>query len=561
MPALQFGQKNVMHKQIPTLLGLVVLVVALGVGLFFFGGGPGVFAPRATPQTTPKNVKITNVTDSQFTVSFLTDEKTIGFVKYGTAPDALNQQSGDDRDQLSGSVASYTLHHITVRNLQPGSSYFFTIGTDAKTPFDNQGVPFSTKTFTALAATSTAKTIYGNVVDDTGAPAEGSIVYASSAGMGELSTLIKNSGSWAIPLATARTTDGAAFFTVADATAIQILVQGQLATLQSQVSTTVATAQPVATIALGTDNLVPLAETAIDDSLANPGDVLPIEQPLDDTQDLTTDSPFNSSLSQLVTPEKTATNSGVELNETTETTGSLSALTSTKSATLSSVGGSDTLATTTPENKTIDLTDTADQVVTTSQPVITGVAAPAVLVTIEVHSDNQISQEVVTDDEGNFVFDMTELETQLEPGEHTVTYSYIDPNTGETVTETKTFVVEEPQSASSTLLAQADTSNVETTTPLAQANTNTGPYGSGNPYPIPSPTATPKTSTGSAAATGSATTSGRTTSKPSTQSGIPVSGSTGTTIALLLGGVFFVLAGVWSYWVAYQLKEAPHAEP
>ena len=65
-----------LNKQFPTILGLLLLVVSLGVGVFFMRDGLGIFTPRATPQTTPKNIKITNVTDATVTVSFFTDEKT-----------------------------------------------------------------------------------------------------------------------------------------------------------------------------------------------------------------------------------------------------------------------------------------------------------------------------------------------------------------------------------------------------------------------------------------------------------------------------------------------------
>ncbi|HEX9817845.1 MAG TPA: hypothetical protein VGA89_03075, partial [Patescibacteria group bacterium] len=89
-------------RQIPTLLGLGILVVSLVAGVLVFGEGPGVFAPRATPETTPKNVRVTNLTDKSFTISFVTEEATSGFVKYGTQEGALRSQASDDRDQLSG---------------------------------------------------------------------------------------------------------------------------------------------------------------------------------------------------------------------------------------------------------------------------------------------------------------------------------------------------------------------------------------------------------------------------------------------------------------------------
>jgi len=81
---------NLLKKKIPTLIGLGVLVLGLIIGTIFFSQGTGVFAPRATPQTTPSNVQISNVSDKGFTVSFFTAEKTPGFVKYGEKPNQLN---------------------------------------------------------------------------------------------------------------------------------------------------------------------------------------------------------------------------------------------------------------------------------------------------------------------------------------------------------------------------------------------------------------------------------------------------------------------------------------
>src|SRR5258708_6437487 len=111
--------KNWNQKRIPTLLGLGVLIVGLIAGIVFLGQGFGAFSPRATAQTTPKNIQISNITDNGFTVSFLTDDSTVSFVKYGTTATALNLQVSDDRDQISGTVSTYTTHYISLRELQP----------------------------------------------------------------------------------------------------------------------------------------------------------------------------------------------------------------------------------------------------------------------------------------------------------------------------------------------------------------------------------------------------------------------------------------------------------
>lgn len=500
MPSLQpiNGRRKIFSRQIPTILGLLVLMVALGAGVLFFNDGFKGFAPRATPETTPKNVKISNLVDTSFSVSFLTDANTTGYVKYGTSATDLTSQAGDDRDQLSGSVGEYTLHHVSVRGLNPSTTYYFVIGTGGQDEFDDEGAPFSITTGPALTSSSISKTIYGNVVNASGGPAEGSIVYVNSGGMGELSALVKSSGSWAVPLNTARTPDAAALAVITDDTTLEIMAQGSTVDLTASATVTVSNAQPVPNLTLGA-GAAPITETS--STLPSP--------------DATVD-PFPSA-----TPIVDLTDS-------------------------SSMGGS------AATNEVLDLTVTTAQTVTTGQPVIVGVAAPDVVVTLEVHSDAVISQDVQADSDGLFTLDVAALEQSLEPGEHTATYSYVDPTTGQTVTKTQTFTV-----VDRTLLAQADTSSTG------------GPFGSGNPFPVatttPTPTPTPSaTATASAtprptptpatgSASGSATKSAQT-SQPSTGSGMPVSGSTGTTVALIGGGIFFILAGAWSYWVAHNLN-------
>jgi len=533
MPELQIGRKNLWHKQFPTILGVLFLVLSLGVGLFFFSGGLGDFAPRATPQTTPKNIKVTNVTEAGFSVSFLTDESTTGFIKYGTAADDIKTQSSDDRDQLSGSVGQYSTHHVTLRNLQPNTEYFYILGTGSGTEFNNEGVPFTIKTTSSHTSTE-AKTIYGNINLADGRPADGALVYVKSINFGELSAIVKSSGSWAIALANARSLDGSEL-ALDEGTALDITVQGLSAAEITQKSVTLAAAQPVETLALGVGGASLASEE--DRSLAG----LPLDTP--DTAGIlpTVDDTTVDELNTLI-------NETLDSSEPLETGGLTTLLdTSQPSA------GNKTTASHSSEGTVVNLNSEAEThpVITTHHPLIKGTAIPSVLVTIEVHSQTQILQEVVTDENGEFELDIATLGTDLEPGEHTVTYSYVDPTTGETVSKTKTFTV--APKAGSTLIAQSSTGtkSATTTQPATSASTTGagGPFGSGNPFPIPSATAS-----ASPVSTKSATTSSRP-SRPSTQSGIPVSGSTGTTVALLIGGVFFILAGTWSYWVAQQIRE------
>lgn len=241
---------KLLEKRFPTILGLGILILALAGGIFAIQFGTGVFSPRANPESTPKNVKITNVTETGFTVSFVTDAVTTGYIKYGTAPNAIKTTVTDDRDQLAGNVGTYTTHHITVKNLQGETTYFFTIGTGSTT-FDNNGQPYSIKT-TQKISSPIAQTIYGTVLTKASTPAEGSIVYVTIDGAKELSTLVRSSGTWAIPLSQARTSDGRKSPEISTSTAMNVMVQGRNANESSQFSTTVGQPQlPVETITLG----------------------------------------------------------------------------------------------------------------------------------------------------------------------------------------------------------------------------------------------------------------------------------------------------------------------
>lgn len=257
-------------KRIPTLVGLVILVIALILGTVFFQQGLGVFAPRATPETTPKQVRITNVSESSFTISFMTEAEVAGFVKYGTEENGLKKTAVDDRDALTSTIGKFKLHHITLRSLEPNTTYYYVLGTGDGALFDNNGIPFKLVTARRSGSPSAAKTVHGSVTTESGAPAEGAIVFVTIDGAGEMSSLVKNAGGWAVPLSNARTPDGSAYAKISDDTTIQILVQGPTTGQTARGMTTVAEAQPVPTLSYGQTAIV--AASATDTEADMPAD-------------------------------------------------------------------------------------------------------------------------------------------------------------------------------------------------------------------------------------------------------------------------------------------------
>jgi hypothetical protein len=240
-------------KQIPTILGLLILFVALISGVLLFGQGTGVFAPRATPETTPKNIMVSNVTDKTFTISFYTDESTVAFIKYGDQEKTLDKQASDDRDQLSGVVKDYRLHHITVRGLDPNKEYYYVLGTGSST-FDNEGQAYKITTVAKQAQSPpNNQTVYGNVFHANQTPAEGAIVYVSGDNMGTLSSLVKSSGSWGIALSNAFDLSKNTYASLGDESLLNIKVQGIEPNLSNTLTTAISAAAPVVDLILGQD--------------------------------------------------------------------------------------------------------------------------------------------------------------------------------------------------------------------------------------------------------------------------------------------------------------------
>lgn len=501
------------QRQIPTLLGLGILVAALVGGIALIGTGGGVFAPRATPQTTPKNIKITNVKDTSFTVSFLTDEATAGFVKYGKSADTLATQASDDRDQLTGSVGQFTSHYITIRELDPDTQYYFTLGTSSTPRFDNNGNPFSIKTAKRGGSPTAAKTAYGTVNTASGAPADGAIVYLSLEGVGELSALVKGSGSWAIPLSSARTTDLSSYANIQPTDQVALFVQGAQLNQTASAAIPVADTQPAPLLTLGSN------------ASSNPG--VQAEAVFQETPTQPAGAPATDSLAALAT------------------TAPSPSLAPTASPDPSPAAESQP-SPTTQRIDTVDLSIPERQTVETSQPTITGRIAPNTVVSIEINSETKITQQLETDANGNFVLPLSNSNHQLEPGEHTITLRYTDPNTGEAKTVVRTFFVSAGGQGGMGGAGPAESSS----TLLAQANPSPTPFGSGNPFTIPSPSPSPQPSP-SPVATATVAASPRVV-LPATDSAIPQSGTTSVTLALILGGFFLIGLGIWTYRYNWQ---------
>ncbi|MBN1374422.1 fibronectin type III domain-containing protein [Candidatus Dojkabacteria bacterium] len=165
--------------------------------------------------TGESSVKITNVTDTRFSVSWVTPVKVKGTVSYGSSGNSLNNTAYDERDTVASQGLYYT-HHVTLTDLDIGGTYYIRVnsGTDRYFTPTARAV-----TLNQLSATPPALSLLNGSISGTGQ--NDTLVYATisdadSQGSGgssqELSTVASATGGFTISLGEAYTTSGTSYY-------------------------------------------------------------------------------------------------------------------------------------------------------------------------------------------------------------------------------------------------------------------------------------------------------------------------------------------------------------
>jgi hypothetical protein len=247
-----WGDFIMLKHRIPTIIGLVLLIIGAFGGVLFMSQTTD-FLPRASPAYIPQKINLTNVTDSGFVVSWLTQEPTIGFIQYGLDRNHLDTTVTDERDQLTGNSDLYRTHYVPILGLSPQTTYYFKLGSEGKKLYDDHGQELSVTTGPTLASAPPSDTAYGVVLTPASTSAEGALIYLSfpsELNLAPLSALVKQNGNWAINLSTVRSHNLSTYASYTPETQLQILVHSTLFDDASAL-TTVNLTQPVPPITLG----------------------------------------------------------------------------------------------------------------------------------------------------------------------------------------------------------------------------------------------------------------------------------------------------------------------
>lgn len=205
------NQNTIFNRKMPTLLGIGILLIGILITSLFVETGV-LFIGQASPSQNPKDIHMSNITDTSFTVSYRTDSATVGAISLGKEKTSAKTYF-DDRSQQKEKITPYRLHVITIQNLQPLTAYYFSIVSDSEM-YENNGTPFEVKTGQTLQRTSSQQLIKGNVITPDGSNISEAIVYVKSTNSQTLSTLVEANGSFTLDASIFRTLDNSSYITL-----------------------------------------------------------------------------------------------------------------------------------------------------------------------------------------------------------------------------------------------------------------------------------------------------------------------------------------------------------
>lgn len=251
-------RNTIWSKHIPTLLGIAIITIGIAITSFLVKNGTIVIG-QASPADTPQDVKISNISDSSFTLSYTTKGESLGSVSFGKDKN-LGQSAFDERDEKEKVVTPHKIHMITVKNLTPQTLYYFSIASGQNLFLDN-GNPFTVSTGPTINdQPSSEMSISGQIVLPNGDKPNEAIIYASIENSQVISTMSKADGNFVLPINIIRSNDLSSYTAFGEDAAIKILIAND--TLKSNITTS-AYQDTLPVITLSNDYDFTVKETSI----------------------------------------------------------------------------------------------------------------------------------------------------------------------------------------------------------------------------------------------------------------------------------------------------------
>lgn len=198
------------RAKLPTILGVIILVIGVVAGVFLINS-KSVFKIGASVAATPKNVRFSNVTNTEATVTWNTDIETKGFVKWGKSQNSLSKVALETNSEKS------FVHSATISGIDAGSSIFFKVNSEGK-DYDNDGIAWQLTT-NDTKVTRTENLIASGIVylADGATPAQAIVTININGTL--LTNITSPEGSYIVPISNY-------IDNISESTAIEITVNG-----------------------------------------------------------------------------------------------------------------------------------------------------------------------------------------------------------------------------------------------------------------------------------------------------------------------------------------------
>ncbi|MBI2597393.1 hypothetical protein HYW41_04510 [Candidatus Daviesbacteria bacterium] len=211
--------------KIPTLLGFAIIILGIFAGVILVSSKQ-IFISKASPDIAPQNVTVSNLSDTEATISYQTSTPVTSFINFGqitpneqTILEDKDLSQADEQNPSSGAKPQPRLvHYITLKNLLPKTTYQYKIITGKKL-----GEIQNLTTASPLNSQVGFRPIIGSVIDKDSPLTEG-VVYLSIAGATTQSAQIKASGNFLIPVSQIRKDDLTDTYSLTDDTLAKLIV-------------------------------------------------------------------------------------------------------------------------------------------------------------------------------------------------------------------------------------------------------------------------------------------------------------------------------------------------
>jgi hypothetical protein len=255
-------RNSILNKRIPQSMGILVLVFSLGT-IFWLSGNAILFGTKAAVGNIPKDIQVSNIDNTSFTVSYVTDSEVNGSISYGT-DQKLGRVAFDKRD--ISTPLPHGIHYLTVSKLSPSTKYYFSIISGDKT-FNDNSSPFEVTTASAAAKNTAEDKISGLATLDGGNTPSEAIAYLKSDKSQLLSSLVQPDGTYSILLNKMLKNDLSGYLDLAPETILKMRLVNQ--TLESSISLLAGQAKTIPPITLSKNYDFSISDSPLSGSSAS----------------------------------------------------------------------------------------------------------------------------------------------------------------------------------------------------------------------------------------------------------------------------------------------------